>query len=122
MATQTFPLALNKLMAKVVGSANDRELRRLHLLVDRVNDLERDVEQLADDELRATADLFRSQLDLASDDLDRALDEILPEVFARVREAARRTVGMRHFDVQIIGGAVLHSGKIAEMRTGEGKT
>src|SRR6185369_2747792 len=122
MATQTFPLALNRILAKVVGSENDRELKRLGRLVDRVNDLERDVEQLADDELRATTELFRSQLDLEANDLARALDEILPEVFARVREAARRTVGMRHFDVQIIGGAVLHSGKIAEMRTGEGKT
>src|SRR5689334_5143260 len=105
MATQTFPLALNRFLAKVVGSANDRELKRLGFVVDRVNGLEEATERLSDDELRATAEEFRGRLrDLAGAEpasldrdeakraapLDEALDDLLPEVFARVREAARR--------------------------------
>jgi preprotein translocase subunit SecA len=130
-------LTLNKFLAKFVGSANDREIKRLQPVVALVNDLEPEVKRLTDDELRDTARVYRERLRemLGVDpaelpverakrggELDEALDDILPEVFARVREAAWRSVGMRHFDVQLIGGAVLHAGKIAEMRTGEGKT
>jgi preprotein translocase subunit SecA len=128
---------INKMLAKVFGSANEREVKRLRPLVEQINALEPDVKKLTDDELLRTARDYRERLlRILGEDparltrvqakrggiLDEALEEILPEVFARVREAAWRSVGMRHFDVQLIGGSVLHSGKIAEMRTGEGKT
>ena len=121
---------INKLLAKVFGSANEREVMRLRPLVEQVNALEPQVEKLTDEQLRGTACEFRERLSQILEDdparvtrdrakkngeLDAALGEILPEVFARVREASRRVVGMRHFDVQLIGGMVLHSGKIAEM-------
>jgi preprotein translocase subunit SecA len=101
----------------VVGTANDRELARLAVVVDRVNAAEPEVRQLSDRELAAKTTEFKNRLEGGE-----TLDDVLPEAFACVREAAIRTIGQRPFDVQVIGGLVLHEGKIAEMRTGEGKT
>ena len=97
--------------------SNEKELKRLQPIVDKINRLEPDFERLSDDELCAKTDDFKSRLEVGS-----SLDELLPEAFAAVREAAKRTIGQRHFDVQLMGGIVLHQGKIAEMKTGEGKT
>ncbi|MBM4444536.1 MAG: preprotein translocase subunit SecA [Chloroflexi bacterium] len=97
--------------------SNEREVKRLQPLVDRVNALEPDFERLSEAELRAKTDQFKARYQEKN-----RLDEVLPEAFAAVREAARRSIGLRHFDVQLIGGMVLHQGKIAEMKTGEGKT
>jgi preprotein translocase subunit SecA len=97
--------------------SNEKELRRFQPLVDHINTLEPDFERLSDAELRARADEFKTRLKDGE-----SLDEILPEAYAAVREAAKRTIKQRHFDVQLIGGIVLHQGKIAEMKTGEGKT
>jgi len=97
--------------------SNEKELKRLQPAVDRVNELEPEFEKLSDDKLRAKTDEFKARLKAGS-----SLDELLPEAFAAVREAAKRTIGQRHFDVQLMGGVVLHQGKIAEMKTGEGKT
>ena len=144
---------------KVVGTKNEREIKRLRPLVELVNALEPEYQKLTDDELRAKTEQFKNRLQestaavrkelgeaeagFASLDAEQreehqervaeldkqlrqaeadVLDELLPEAFAAVREASRRTIGLRHFDVQLIGGAVLHGGTIAEMRTGEGKT
>jgi preprotein translocase subunit SecA len=130
----------NRVATKVFGSANERLLKRLWPVVAEINALEPKMQRLSDDELRAYTQRFREQIekhvagaDLAGTTLeeqkkslravaDEALDEILVEAFAVVREASRRATGMRHFDVQHIGGMVLHRGMIAEMRTGEGKT
>jgi len=97
--------------------SNEKELKPLQPIVARINSLEPEFEKLGDAELRAKTDEFRDRIKNGS-----SLDELLPEAFAAVREAARRTIGQRHFDVQLMGGIVLHQGKIAEMRTGEGKT
>jgi len=97
--------------------SNEKELRRFQPLVDHINTLEPDFERLSDAELRARTDEFKTQLKDGE-----SLDEILPKAYAAVREAAKRTIKQRHFDVQLIGGIVLHQGKIAEMKTGEGKT
>ncbi len=102
---------------KLLRVGEGRMLRRLQALADQVNILEGDFESLTDAELRAQTDEFRERL---AD--GESLDDLLPEAFATVREAAKRTIGKRHFDVQIMGGAALHLGNIAEMRTGEGKT
>jgi preprotein translocase subunit SecA len=102
---------------KVFGSRNQRELRKLQPIVDRINGLEPSFKAKSDDELKAMTPEFKRRLDKGA-----TLDEILPEAFALVREASVRRTGMRHYDVQLIGGMVLHQGKIAEMRTGEGKT
>jgi len=147
------------LIKKIVGTKNDREIKRLRPYVEAINSLEPEYQKLADAELREKTDEFKKRLQEATadlrksleeanaealaadseqreefknrlDELDKqtrqaeadALEELLPEAFAAVREASRRTIGLRHFDVQLIGGAVLHEGKIAEMRTGEGKT
>ena len=99
------------------GKPWERELKRIAPVVEEVNEFDEELTELTDDELRDKTTEFRGRL-LAGEDLD----SLLPEAFAAVREAARRTIGLRHYDVQLIGGAVLHSGKIAEMRTGEGKT
>jgi preprotein translocase subunit SecA len=105
------------LVKKFVGSANDRYLKRLAKDVDAINALEPTLEALSDDELRARTDMFRQKIaDGAS------LDSLLVEAFATVREGAKRTLGQRHFDAQLLGGMVLHNGMIAEMKTGEGKT
>ena len=104
-------------LKKIFGTRNDRELKRIRKMVTRINRLEEEFQALDDQALRAKTDEFRSRLTAGAN-----LDELLPEAFATVREAGQRTLGMRHFDVQLIGGIVLHEGKIAEMRTGEGKT
>jgi preprotein translocase subunit SecA len=105
-----------KWLSSLIDS-NEREVRRLQPLVDHINSLEPDFEKLTDAELRAKTDEFKARLKDGE-----SLDEILPEAYAVVREAAKRTIRQRHFDVQLIGGIVLHQGKIAEMKTGEGKT
>ncbi|MBV9608837.1 MAG: preprotein translocase subunit SecA, partial [Acidobacteria bacterium] len=135
---------INTLIGKVFGTKNEREVKRLQPIVAQINALEPQMQRLSDEELRAKTDEFRARIqerlvripdepeadeerikqieserDLA---LKEVLDDILPEAFAVVREAGRRTLNMRHFDVQLIGGIVLHEGKIAEMKTGEGKT
>jgi preprotein translocase subunit SecA len=102
---------------RVVGSANDRELKRIEPLIAEINDLEEEYKALSDEELRDKTTELRGCV-LAGDELD----SLIPEAFAAVREAGCRTLGMRHYDVQLIGGIALHEGKIAEMRTGEGKT
>jgi preprotein translocase subunit SecA len=108
---------INTLLAKVIGTQNERELKRLRPLVTRINELEATVTSLSDAELRGRTPTFRQRV---AD--GESLDSVLPEAFAVVREAGRRVLNMRHFDVQLIGGMVLHGGKIAEMKTGEGKT
>ena len=105
------------LARKIFGSANDRRLKGYAPKVAAINALEAEVAALSDEALRARTDEFRAQIAAG-----RTLDELLPAAFATVREAAKRTLGQRHFDVQLIGGMVLHEGAIAEMRTGEGKT
>ena len=105
-----------KWLSNLVDS-NEREVRRLQPLVDNINSLEPELEKLSDAELRAKTDEFKARLADGEN-----LDEILPEAYAAVREAAKRTIRQRHFDVQLMGGIVLHQGKIAEMKTGEGKT
>src|SRR5215470_2967763 len=108
---------LDTLLAKVVGTQNERELKRLRPIVGQVNAFESSLQPLSDDQLRAKTAEFRQRVAAGE-----TLDDLLPEAFAVVREAGWRTLSMRHFDVQLIGGMVLHDGKIAEMRTGEGKT
>src|ERR1043166_681751 len=117
---------IQQILAKVVGTQNDRELKKLRPLVEHINSIEPSIQPLSDDALRAKTAEFKQRLANGE-----ALDDLLPETFAVVRETGRRVLNMRHFDVQIIGGAVLHNwrgakggakGKIAEMTTGEGKT
>jgi len=133
-------------MAKIFGTHNEREMKKLRPRVERINALEPEVSKLSDVELRAKTDEFRRRVqermaklqepDSEEMDADRrklwekeqhaaieeVLEELLEEAFAVVREAGKRALNMRHFDVQLIGGMVLHSGRIAEMKTGEGKT
>ncbi|PHM52306.1 preprotein translocase subunit SecA [Xenorhabdus sp. KK7.4] len=108
---------LIKLLTKIFGSRNDRTLRRLRKSVDVINRMEPDFEKLSDEELKAKTEQFRARLKEGE-----SLEKILPEAFATVREASKRVFGMRHFDVQLLGGMVLNERCIAEMRTGEGKT
>lgn len=108
---------LVKLLTKIFGSRNDRTLRRLRKSVEIINRMEPEFEKLSDDELKAKTQEFRDRLAKGESEQD-----ILPEAFATVREASKRVFGMRHFDVQLIGGMVLNERCIAEMRTGEGKT
>jgi preprotein translocase subunit SecA len=125
-------MSFDKFLTKVFGSSNQRFLKSIVPLVDKINSLEPSMQKLSDADLRARTAAFKEKVQRAVADVkdkeerkrrERAvLDEILPEAFAIVREASVRTTGMRHFDVQLIGGIVLHQGKIAEMRTGEGKT
>ncbi len=126
--------AIEKVLTKIFGSANERLLKKLWPVVVRINQLEPQIKALSDDELRAKTEEFRKRLAQRLEGVEEmepaarklaeqeALDEVLPEAFACVREASVRSTGMRHFDVQLIGGMVLHRGMIAEMRTGEGKT
>ena len=107
----------NTILTKIVGSHNERELKRIQPLVAGINELEREISQLSDTDLKSKTPEFKSRLEKGE-----SLDDVLPEAFAVVRETGRRTIDMRHFDVQLIGGEVLHRGKIAEMKTGEGKT
>ena len=104
-------------LKKIVGTKNDRELKRLDLYVREINSLEQGIQKLSDDELKGKTQEFKNRLNQGE-----SLEELLPETFAVVREVGKRTLSMRHFDVQLIGGVVLHEGKIAEMKTGEGKT
>ena len=113
---------INTLLAKVIGTANERELKRLRPIVTRINDLEPSIRPLTDVQLREKTEELRKRVRGTGGDDGTPLDDVLPEAFAVVREAGRRVMNMRHFDVQLIGGMVLHSGKIAEMKTGEGKT
>ena len=106
-----------KLFRKLFGSRNDREIKRYSKVVVEINSLEGAMQELTDEEIQSKTEQFRQQLKNG-----KTLDDILPEVFATAREASRRVMGMRHFDVQLIGAMVLNEGKIAEMRTGEGKT
>jgi len=108
---------LMQFLSKVFGSKNERELRRMQPFLERVNALEPAMKALSDAELKALTPRYRERRERGE-----ALEDLLPEAFAAVREASVRTLGMRHFDVQILGGVVLHEGKIAEMKTGEGKT
>ena len=108
---------ISGLLKKIFGSRNDRLIKQYSAVVRRINALEGEIAALSDDALRAKTDEFRNRLSQG-----QSLDDLLPEAFAVVREAGKRVLGMRHFDVQLIGGMVLHHGKIAEMRTGEGKT
>src|SRR5579872_2372637 len=106
-----------RLLAKIVGTNNERQLKQLRPIIQNINALEPTISALTDEELGNKTHEFREQLAAGKN-----LDALLPEAFAVVREAAKRTLGQRHFDVQLIGGIVLHQGKIAEMKTGEGKT
>jgi preprotein translocase subunit SecA len=106
-----------KLISKIFGSANDRELSKLRPHVDKINGMESGMEKLSDEQLQAKTGEFKRKLDNGAQ-----LDDLLHEAFAVVREVGKRQLGMRHYDVQLIGGMVLHNGKIAEMKTGEGKT
>ena len=106
-----------KVVKKVFGSRNDRYIKQLQKIVDKINDLEKSIQALSDEDLKLQTEKFRQRLKE-----NETLDDILPEVFATAREGSQRALGMRHFDVQLIGGMVLHQGKISEMRTGEGKT
>ncbi|HCC66121.1 MAG TPA: preprotein translocase subunit SecA [Moraxella sp.] len=108
---------LGKMIGKVIGTKNDRELKRMRKLVDKINALEPKIQSLSDEALKQKTAEFKTQFAQGT-----SLDAILPEAFAVCREASRRVLGMRHYDVQLIGGITLHEGKIAEMRTGEGKT
>ncbi|MGH6683540.1 MAG: DEAD/DEAH box helicase, partial [Pseudolabrys sp.] len=102
---------------KLFGSANERRIRSYQARVDEINALEKELEALSDDALRARTEEFKKQVAGGA-----SLDDILVPAFATCREAAKRTLGQRHFDVQLIGGMILHEGRIAEMKTGEGKT
>ena len=102
---------------KIFKTYSEKEVKRVKPIVDKINSLEEEISKLTDSELRAKTDYFKEQLKNG-----KTLDDILPEAFAVVREASKRVLGMRHFDVQLIGGIILHQGRIAEMKTGEGKT
>ncbi|HKO62859.1 MAG TPA: preprotein translocase subunit SecA [Pyrinomonadaceae bacterium] len=125
-------MSVDKFLTKVFGSSNQRFLKSVQSLVVEINELEPAIKKLSDEQLRAKSTEFKQRVQTALEGITdkearkvrerEVLDEILPEAFAVVREASVRSTGMRHFDVQLIGGIVLHQGKIAEMRTGEGKT
>lgn len=110
-------MAITTILAKIFGTANERKLNQLLPIVDHINSLEPEISKLTDDQLSAKTNEFREQISKG-----RHLDDILPEAFAVVRETSKRKLGQRHFDVQLMGGIVLHQGKISEMKTGEGKT
>lgn len=125
---------ISYILKKIIGSQNEREIKKLGNIVDKINSLEAEFSELTNKEIKIRSENFieviKSKTNLNGSSLEHnyskelldTLDEILPEAFAAVREAGRRTIGMRHFDVQLIGGVVLHKGRIAEMKTGEGKT
>src|SRR6266511_251168 len=134
---------IEKVLTSIFGSKHERDVKRMLPVVAQINALEPAVSRLGDDQLRAKTVEFRARLKpvverldsakkeiprdemtlkAAQADLQAALDDLLPEAFAVCREAAKRTLNMRHFDVQLMGGMVLHRGKISEMKTGEGKT
>ena len=106
-----------KFLKKIFGSSNDRKLAEINPIINQINNLESQIEKLSDNQLKDKTTYFKEKLKNGKN-----LNDILVEAFAVVREAAKRTIGQRHFDVQLIGGVCLHQGKIAEMKTGEGKT
>ncbi|MDQ3421777.1 MAG: preprotein translocase subunit SecA, partial [Acidobacteriota bacterium] len=108
---------VNTILAKVIGTQNERDLKKLRPFVALINAKEPEIQALSDAQLREKTIEFRTRYGTGE-----ALDDLLPEAFAVVREGGRRVLNMRHFDVQLIGGMVLHRGRIAEMKTGEGKT
>ncbi len=108
---------LDTIVRRIVGSKNDREIKKIQPVVEQVNALEPRISSLSDEQLQTKTAEFRQRLENGE-----PLEEILPEGFAVVREAGKRILNMRHFDVQLIGGYVLHQGRISEMKTGEGKT
>jgi len=110
-------MMISRIIAKIVGTNNERQIRRMLPVVEKINALEPAISSLSDEQLAHKTIEFKEQLSAG-----KSLDDILPEAFAVVREASSRTLGQRHFDVQLMGGMVLHQGKIAEMKTGEGKT
>ncbi len=110
------------ILSKIFGDANEKYLKKLQPTVEKINGLEKEFEGFSNDRLRAKTQDLKTKINRSSTAINEVLDEILPEAFALVREAAKRTLNQRHFDVQLIGGIVLHQGKIAEMKTGEGKT
>ena len=105
------------IFSKIFKSYSEKEVKRVMPIVDKINSLETEIQKLKDTELKAKTNEFKERLQKGE-----TLDDILPEAFAVVREASKRVLGMRHFDVQLIGGIILHQGRIAEMKTGEGKT
>ena len=108
---------ISNLLTRIFGSKNEREIKRLQPIVEAINEMEPRLKAMSDDELKAQTAIFKEKINNGAE-----LDDLLPEAFATVREASVRALGMRHFDVQLIGGAFLHQGRIAEMKTGEGKT
>ncbi|MCK5335084.1 MAG: preprotein translocase subunit SecA, partial [Gammaproteobacteria bacterium] len=108
---------IGKLVRKIIGSRNDRQVKQYWKVVEKINALESDLEKLTDQELAGKTIEFRERLAAGEE-----LEALLPEAFATVRETSKRVMGMRHYDVQLIGAMVLNDGKISEMRTGEGKT
>src|SRR5262245_34418732 len=108
---------INTIITKIMGSKNERDLKKIEPTVQQINDLETEIGRLSDLELAEMTPKFRQRLTEGE-----TPDDVLPEAFAVVREAAKRVLSMRHYDVQLVGGMVLHQGKIAEMKTGEGKT
>ena len=108
---------LEKLINVFIGTKHERDIKAIQPIVEQINSLEEQIKPLSDDQLRAKTDYFRNKIEMGAD-----LDELLPEAFAVVREVSSRVLGMRHYDVQLVGGVVLHQGRIAEMKTGEGKT
>src|ERR1700733_6851136 len=108
---------LGAVARKLFGSSNDRRVRKFQPKVDAINALEPEIVKLTDEQLRARTDEFKKQIAEGA-----SLDDILVPAFATVREAAKRAIGQRHFDVQLVGGMILHEGRISEMKTGEGKT
>src|SRR5690606_36838419 len=114
---ERFMLSIASIACKIFGSSNDRMLKAFRPKVAEINALESEIAKLSDADLRARTEMFRKQLAEGA-----TLDDLLIPAFATVREAAKRTLGQRHFDVQLLGGMVLHSGNISEMKTGEGKT
>ena len=108
---------ISNIVRKVFGSRNDRVIKKYLKVADKINQLEIEFEQLSDEQLKEKTSEYKQRYQDGE-----TLDSLLPEAFATVREAGKRVMSMRHFDVQLVGGMVLHSGKIIEMRTGEGKT
>ena len=108
---------IGTILSKVFGTKNEREIKRVWPMVERVNALEQNFTDLSDSEIKDKTGEFKHRLEAGE-----TVDDILPEAFAAAREASRRRLNMRHFDVQVLGGIILHEGRIAEMKTGEGKT
>ena len=104
-------------LTRVFGSKNDREIKKIQPIVEQINALEPGIQAMSDDDLKRQTARFKERMKQGE-----TIEDLLPEAFATVREASVRTLRMRHFDVQLIGGVVLHEGKISEMKTGEGKT